>query len=91
MTLRRARQESGGLAKAASGTTAVPARDGARGALSRGHTRFNVYGGEFRLARAVLDLLAGLDPGAVRLATMLLGLIPSRRDRGAVRSRGSAR
>ncbi len=65
-------------------------------------SRLNVYGGEFRLARAVLDLLAGLDPGAVRLAETVLGLLPSRRaalgdaelargDGSAFRTRRSAR
>jgi hypothetical protein len=38
-----------------------------------------LYGTDFRIARAVLDLVAGLDPGAVRLAQMLLGLISNRR------------
>ena len=46
--------------------------------LHRGHSRLNVYGGEFRLARAVLDVVAGVDPGAVRLAATLLGLIAGR-------------
>jgi hypothetical protein len=46
--------------------------------LHRGRSRLNVYGGEFRLARAVLDVVAGLDPGAVRLAATLWGLIPGR-------------
>ena len=45
----------------------------------RDHSRLNVYGGEFRIARAVLDVVAGVDPGAVRLAQTLLGLIPRRR------------
>lgn len=45
----------------------------------RGRSRLALYGGEFRLARAVLDVVAGVDPGAVRLAQTLLGLIPSRR------------
>jgi hypothetical protein len=45
----------------------------------RDRSRLNVYGGEFRLARAVLDVVAGVDPGAVRLAQTLLGLIPRRR------------
>jgi hypothetical protein len=49
------------------------------GALRRGRSRLNVYGGNFRVARAVLDVVAGLDPGAVRLAATLLGLIPGRR------------
>jgi hypothetical protein len=48
------------------------------GAL-RGHSRVNLYGGKFRVARAVLDVVAGVDPGAVRLAQTLLGLLPSRR------------
>jgi hypothetical protein len=38
-----------------------------------------MYGGNFRIARAVLDVVGGVDPGAVRLAATLLGLIPSRR------------
>lgn len=42
-------------------------------------SRFNLYGTDFRIARAVLDLVAGLDPGAVRLAQMLVGLISDRR------------
>jgi hypothetical protein len=91
MTPRRVRQESGGLGKEAPGTAALPERDGVRGALRRSHGRLNIYGGEFRVARAVLDVFAGLDPGAVRLAQTLLGLIPSRRDGGAFRTRGSAR
>jgi hypothetical protein len=45
----------------------------------RDRSRLNVYGGELRIARAVLDVVAGVDPGAVRLAQTLLGLIPRRR------------
>jgi len=45
----------------------------------RHHSPINLYGTDFRIARAVFDLVAGLDPGAVRLAQMLLGLISSRR------------
>ncbi len=47
--------------------------------LRRHPRRINLYGTDFRIARAVLDVVAGLDPGAVRLAQMLLGLISSRR------------
>jgi hypothetical protein len=64
-------------------------------AFRRGPGHLNVYGGEFRIARAVLDVIAGLDPGAVRLAQTLLGLIPSRgsarRDAERSRSRESTR
>ena len=41
--------------------------------------RLNLYGTDFRIARAVLDLVAGLDPGAVRLAQMVVSLISDRR------------
>ncbi len=59
-----------------------------RRALGRGRRPINVYGGEFRVVRALLDVVAGLDPGAVRLAQTLLGLILSRRAlRGAELSR----
>jgi hypothetical protein len=62
------------------------------GALRHGRSRVNVSGGKFRVARAVLDVVAGVDPGAVRLAATLLGLIPSRRrtaPRDAEARRGS--
>jgi hypothetical protein len=60
------------------------------GALRRSRGRLNVYGGKFRVARALLDVVAGVDPGAVRLAATLLGLIPSRR-RTALRDAELAR
>jgi hypothetical protein len=91
MTPRQAREESGSVGNEPPVTAALSAEDGVRGALRRSHSRLNVYGGEFRVARAVLDVFAGLDPGAVRLAQTLLGLIPSRRDGGGFGTRGSAR
>lgn len=102
MTPRRARRESSGRGNEAPVTAVRAARVGVGGALQRGRSRLNAYGGEFRLARALLDLLAGLDPGAVRLAQTVLGLLPTRRsargdaelsprDGSAVRTRGSAR
>src|SRR5260370_29154853 len=65
MTPRRARQESGGLAKEAVGMAAPPARGGGRGALRRGHGRFYIYGGGFRVAPALFDVFAGPDAGAL--------------------------
>lgn len=77
---RRATQQNGArLGEAAPVTAVAPAEGRVRSAFYRGRSRLNVYGGEFRIARAVLDALAGVDPGAVRLAQTLLGLIPSRR------------
>ena len=38
----------------------------------------NFYGTEFRVALVLLDYLAGLDPGAVRLAQTLVMLLPRR-------------
>lgn len=43
--------------------------------------RLTRYETEWRVARALFDVLAGLDPGAVRLAQTLLALIPTRRPR----------
>lgn len=64
-------------------------------AFRRGPGHLNVYGGEFRIARAVFDVIAGLDPGAVRLAQTLWGLLPSRgaarRDAEVSRRRESTR
>jgi len=37
------------------------------------------YGARYRLARALVDYLTGLDPSAVGLVQTLLSLIPSRR------------
>jgi len=37
-----------------------------------------LYASEFRVARVVLDYVAGLDPGAVRLAQALVALLPRR-------------
>ena len=60
-----------------------------RGALGQGQSRL-MHGGKFRVARAVLDVVAGVDPGAVRLAATLLGLIPIRR-RTALRDAEASR
>ncbi len=38
------------------------------------------YGAQFRLARALLDYLSGLDPSAVGLVQALLTLMPRRGD-----------
>lgn len=56
-------------------TTRVAHRRHVMGRLAR--PRFDVYGSEARLARAVLEWIGGLDPGAVRLAATVLGLLPS--------------
>lgn len=58
--------------------------------------RFDVYGTEARLARAVLEWIGGLDPGAVRLAATVLGLLPSpvrfrRRGTSSLRGKGDER
>ena len=37
------------------------------------------YGARYRLARALVDYLTGLDPSVVGLVQTLLSLIPSRR------------
>jgi hypothetical protein len=36
------------------------------------------YSAELRVARVLFDYLAGIDPGAVRLAQTILGLFPRR-------------
>jgi len=46
------------------------------------------YGTQFRLARALLDYLSGLDPSAVGLVQALLTLMPRR---GARRGHDEAR
>ena len=42
-------------------------------------TRLNPSGTQYRLARALLDYLSGIDPSAVGLVQTLLSLIPSHR------------
>src|SRR2546430_3044282 len=42
-------------------------------------SRMSPYGARYRLARALVDYLTGLDPSAVGLVQTLLSLIPSRR------------
>ena len=46
-----------------------------RKALGLDRQRLRLYGTEFHVARAVLDFVAGLDPGAVRLGQAFLGLL----------------
>ena len=43
--------------------------------------RVNPSGSQYRLAKALLDYLSGLDPSAVGLVQTLLSLIPSRTPR----------
>ena len=46
--------------------------------------RLSPSGTQYRLARALLDYLSGIDPSAVGLVQTLLSLIPGRRpSRGA--------
>lgn len=79
MTARPTQQNGESLGQDASPTAIVPARCAVRGAVHRGRNRLTMHGGQFRIARAVMDVVAGVDPGAVRLAQTLLGMIPSRR------------
>ncbi len=79
MRPRPTQQNGDRLGEAAPLTAVALAERRVRSAFHRGRSRLSMYGGEFRIARAVLDALAGVDPGAVRLAQTLLGLIPTRR------------
>ena len=48
--------------------------------------RISASGTRYQLARALFDYVTGLDPSAVGLVQVLLGLIPRRGSRSRARS-----
>ncbi|HEX2648151.1 MAG TPA: hypothetical protein VHO95_13060, partial [Candidatus Dormibacteraeota bacterium] len=54
------------------------ARSPARGGAMSARVQMTRYGTQFRLARALLDYLTGVDPSAIGLVGTLLALIPRR-------------
>lgn len=52
-------------------------------------SRISAFGTRYRLARALFDYVTGLDPSAVGLVQVLLGLIPRRGSRSRARSNKS--